>query len=238
MSDDATMPQQPDQTDLLLIAARAPDPGRTKTRLGATIGMARAAALYRAFLTDLAAQLAPGDAGYRLGWAFSPPDCDFAAIVAALTPGGDHAAALYVPQDGPDWSVRQRNLLQWGADHHYCRTVLVASDSPQLGRAAVAEAFARLREQDVVIGRVHDGGYYLIGLAGFHDVFSGVTMSTSTAADAVLARVSALGLRCGELPPTFDVDVEADLRALRDAFTADPTLAPATRRAMDDLDLW
>ena len=39
---------------LLLIAAREPVPGLTKTRLGATIGMARAAELYAAFLVDLA----------------------------------------------------------------------------------------------------------------------------------------------------------------------------------------
>ena len=44
---------------LLLIAAKEPVPGMAKTRLGATIGMARAAALYAAFLVDLAARFTP-----------------------------------------------------------------------------------------------------------------------------------------------------------------------------------
>jgi glycosyltransferase A (GT-A) superfamily protein (DUF2064 family) len=43
----------------LLIAAREPVPGTTKTRLGAAIGMARAATLYAAFLVDLAARFTP-----------------------------------------------------------------------------------------------------------------------------------------------------------------------------------
>ena len=44
---------------LLLIAAKEPVPGMAKTRLGATIGMERAAALYAAFLVDLAARFTP-----------------------------------------------------------------------------------------------------------------------------------------------------------------------------------
>ena len=38
----------PEHDELLLIAAREPVAGETKTRLGATIGMDRAAMLYRA----------------------------------------------------------------------------------------------------------------------------------------------------------------------------------------------
>jgi glycosyltransferase A (GT-A) superfamily protein (DUF2064 family) len=40
----------------LVIGAKEPVPGMVKTRLGRTIGDARAAALYRAFLADLAAR--------------------------------------------------------------------------------------------------------------------------------------------------------------------------------------
>ena len=46
-----------------MIAARDPVPGATKTRLGAAIGMERAATLYRAFLQDLAARLTPTPIG-------------------------------------------------------------------------------------------------------------------------------------------------------------------------------
>ena len=38
----------------LIIVARYPEPGKTKTRLAASIGAAATAELYHAFLTDLA----------------------------------------------------------------------------------------------------------------------------------------------------------------------------------------
>lgn len=237
---DATAVRAGDDEDLLLIAARAPVPGETKTRLGAAIGMAPAAALYRAFLVDLAVRFTPpaGGAPYRLGWAFSPPDADFAAILAGLAAGIDLAGSLFVPQAGADWGERQTNLLRWGSGRGFRRTVLVASDSPHLCSATIAAAFAALHAHDVVFGRVHDGGYYLIGVAGFHDVLSGVPMSTSSAADALAARADALGLQCAELAPTFDVDVVADLALLRDALAADAAAAPATTAALRALGLW
>ena len=81
--------------------------------------------------------------------------------------------------------MRQANILRWGFEHGYARTVLIGSDSPQLPRAVVRDAFATLVEHDVAMGRTHDGGYYLIGMRGCHDVLTGVPMSTATAADAL-----------------------------------------------------
>lgn len=227
------------EDDLLLIAARAPVPGETKTRLGATIGMERAATLYRAFLADLAARFTPpcGAATYRLGWAFTPASCDFAALIAGPNGSAGTGDSLFVPQHGADWGERQTNLLRWGADHGFRRTVLIASDSPHLSRAVVDDAFVALVDHDVALGRVHDGGYYLIGLRGFHDVLTGVPMSTASAADAVVMRSARLGLRVAELPATFDVDVVEDLDFLRSALTQDHGAAPTTAATMAALGL-
>ena len=226
----------PAQDNLLLIAAREPVAGETKTRLGATIGMERAARLYRAFLTDLAGRFVDGD-GYQFGWAVTP-DCErFRAAIKALCPAWANGDACYVQQHGEDWGIRQTNLLRWGAEHGYARTVLTASDSPQMARAEVARAFDLLADHDVVIGRVHDGGYYLIGVRGFHDVLTGVPMSTASAAEALVAQAGSLGLRVGEVCGTFDVDIESDLDLLIGLVRDQPEIAPATLRALHDLDL-
>ncbi len=233
----------PAASNLLLIAARAPVPGETKTRLGASVGMERAATLYRAFLTDLAARFHPASSGpdedgpdYDVGWAYTPAGLDFGAILADCgqpAPSG----VRFVPQVGEGWGARQANLLRWGHDQGYERTVLIASDSPHLPREVPAAAFAALAGRDVAIGRVLDGGYYLIGLRGCHDVFTGVPMSTADAAGALIARAVALGLRVAELPPTFDVDEEADLGRLWAALAPDGTAAPATWAALHRLGL-
>ena len=64
--------------NLLVFVAREPAPGLTKTRLGQTIGMERAAALYRAFLIDLddrfraAALDETSPEPFDLCWAYTP----------------------------------------------------------------------------------------------------------------------------------------------------------------------
>jgi glycosyltransferase A (GT-A) superfamily protein (DUF2064 family) len=119
----------------------------------------------------------------------------------------------------------------------YERTVLIASDSPHLSVAVVRRAFSTLHDHDLAIGRVHDGGYYLIGLSGFHDVLTGVPMSTAGAADALLDRARSLGLRVAELPSTFDVDEEPDLDILHAHLDPDGAPAPATWAALRALGL-
>jgi uncharacterized protein len=225
--------------NLLMIAARDPVPGATKTRLGAVIGMERAAALYRAFLHDLAARFTPpvsGPVAYDLAWTFSPPDCDFRVVLAAVT-GAAPDQVHYVPQAGDDWGTRQSNLLRWGHDHGYAHAVLIASDSPHLGVDVIQQAFAALQSHDVTIGRVHDGGYYSIGMRGHFELLAGVPMSTASAADDVVTRARALDLAVAELPPTFDVDEVDDLDRLIAALTPDGVAAPASWAALAELGL-
>ena len=223
--------------NLLLIAVREPVPGFTKTRLGHEIGMELAATLYRAFVSDLAARFTPpalaDDPPFDLGWAFTPAECDFAAVLAGLEhPPLPDPRVHFVSQYGPDWGVRQVNLLRAGHDAGYRRTVLTASDSPQMPLAVVLDAFRTLERHDVVLGRVTDGGYYLIGVHGPHDVLSGVPMSTADAADGVLQRATELGLGTAEVEPTFDIDVVDDLDQLRTLCESDPAMVPATARAL------
>ena len=216
---------------LLLIAAREPAPGMTKTRLGATIGMARAAELYAAFLVDLATRFTPcqdEDWGFDVGWAFTPADVDFACVLQRIGCNPPPPGVRFLAQHGDGWDQRQANILAWGHEHGYERTVLIGSDSPQLAFTVVNDALVALLDHDVAMGRTLDGGYYLIGMRGFHDVLRGVPMSTITAAEAVAARTEALGLRLAELPVTFDIDEERDLEHLRRALAPDGACAPAT----------
>ena len=225
---------------LLVIAAREPAPGMAKTRLGAIVGMARAAALYAAFLVDLATRFTPGqgeDWGFDLGWAFTPAEVDFAGVLQRIGCDPPPPAVRFVAQHGDGWDVRQTNILAWGHDQGYERTVLIGSDSPQLPFAIVRDAFAALVDHDVAMGRTLDGGYYLIGMRSFHDVLSGVPMSTVSAADALAARSSDLKLRLAELPVTFDIDEERDLEHLRLALAPDGACAPATWAALRRLGL-
>lgn len=62
-------------------------------------------------------------------------------------------------------------------------------------------------------------------------------MSTASAADQVIARAHALGLRVAELPPTFDVDEREDLNRLIAALEPDGKACLATWSALRALEL-
>jgi len=96
---------------------------------------------------------------------------------------------------------------------------------------------ALLVTHDVVLGRTYDGGYYLIGVRGDHDVLTGIPMSTTSAADALAARVLSDGLTLAETPTTFDIDEEPDLNHLRAALAPNGAAAPATWAALKRLGL-
>ena len=233
--------RQPARTrrGLFLFVARAPVAGTTKTRLGATIGMEAAARLYRAFLVDLAARFTPApgaDPGFDFGWAYTPGGLDFARVLVGIGCACPPPSVRFVPQAGEGLTARLENAFRWAAEQGYARTVIAATDSPHLPRSIAARSLAALDDHEVAVGRTADGGYYLIGLRGVPDVLSGAPLSTGTEADALVARAAELGLRVSELPPTFDVDTEADLDLLRAALAPDGATAPRTWAALLALD--
>ena len=215
-------------SDALYVIARAPRAGFAKTRLGRTIGHERAIVLYRAFLSDLAARFALSP--FSPGWYVTPPDAwpEISALI------GDSARVLF-QKDG-DLTERQRDLFAGSMSRGEHRTVLIASDSPHLSVEVVREAFRLLDRQDLVFGPTFDGGYYLIGMHGYHDVLRETPMSVGTELDGLIVRARLLGLSVGLLEPTFDVDVVEDLEHLRPLVLERPDLA-ATREALESVGL-
>jgi uncharacterized protein len=202
----------------LTIAAKAPLPGHVKTRLAARIGQEAAVELYRAFLADLATRFP--DASWYVdplrAWQRAYP--------------GTRALA----QPAGNWTERQRAFFRSAVDRGEERSVLVASDSPQLRSEVVEQAFALLDRHEVVLGPVADGGYYLIGMRGWHDVLAGVAMSSSSVRLEIEHAVRRLGLRLALLESTYDVDELEDLELLRlDAVERDDLCA--TRVALESI---
>jgi rSAM/selenodomain-associated transferase 1 len=227
--------------ETLYIAARAPRPRFTKTRLGRAIGYEQAAALYAAFLRDLAARFST--APFAVGWYVTP---EHAWTELRPLVGTSHSGlpTPVLDQGEGNWTDRQRTLFQGAAARGEERTVLIASDSPHLDVHVVVEAFARLESDDLVLGPTDDGGYYLIGMRGTPragraapwDALTGVRMSTGTVLDEIVTRACSLGLATSMLPATFDVDEVSDLDRLIPLTLARADLA-ATRQALGRLGL-
>jgi uncharacterized protein len=216
---------------VLYIAAKAPRPGNAKTRLGAAIGHEQACLLYQAFLQDLGARFQ--SAPFPVRW-YVDAEESWPAIAPLVGRQVDDGCALF--QGAGDWTKRQCALFQGAAARGEERTILIASDSPQITVVAIAQAFSLLDAHELVFGPVLDGGYWLIGMRGWHDVLAGIVMSNGNVLAAILARAEACGWSVALLEPTFDVDEPADLYHLSAELLARPDLR-ATRVALEALGL-
>jgi rSAM/selenodomain-associated transferase 1 len=209
----------------LVVMARYPQAGTTKTRLARAIGDEEAVHLYRAFLSDLAQRFATQTCD--LHWAYTPAEVDYQAFLATLAPSlVPHMRAF--PQQGADLGARLHQVFRWTYARGYRRTIVIGSDSPHLSFDIVAQARQALDEADVVLGPADDGGYYLIAMRRPHDVFRGIPMSTSLVTQLTFELARRQGLSVYTLEHVFDVDEVADLLRLAQLLQEDRSLAPAT----------
>jgi rSAM/selenodomain-associated transferase 1 len=219
------MPQK-----VLLVVAKQPAAGQTKTRLCPPLDGDTAAALYECFLRDTL-DLMRQVPDVQRTIAFLPTDAQ--GYFQALAPD-----MALTPQRGADLGERLAHLLAEAFDSGASQAVVMDSDSPSLPAAYLRQAFTELdRGCDVVLGPCDDGGYYLIGLRQPQPrLLREVRMSTPTVVAETLALAHALGLQTALLPPWYDVDTATELRRLRDELRAAPTsVCPVTRAILAEL---
>ena len=194
-------------SDALLVVAKQPAPGQTKTRLCPPLTPAQAAALYDCFLRDtLDTMRKVPDVGRVI--AFLPEEAQ--GYFNQLAPD-----MALVPQRGFSLGERLDNLLTEALANGAQRAVVMDSDSPTLPAAYLSQAFERLADSDVVLGPTRDGGYYLIGLKQPQPhLLRQVQMSTPNVLGDTLKLAEASGLAVSLLPGWYDVDTIADLRQL------------------------
>lgn len=216
----------------LVIMARYPRAGTTKTRLARSIGDQETVSLYKAFLTDLTEKFAGQMADLHL--AYTPPEVHYANFMESLAPSYVQHMRCF-PQQGADLGDRLLHAFQWMYESGYKRTIVIGSDSPHICRDIVASVRRALDDADVVLGPADDGGYYLIAMREPYDVFRGIPMSTSRVLQMTIELARSQGLKVFTLEPLFDVDELPDLLRLAQLLQADSSLAPVTAAQVTNL---
>jgi uncharacterized protein len=188
----------------LLVIAKQPAAGQTKTRLSRALGPAGAAQLYEGFLRDtLGIARAVADVTRLIYYA----PLESAPYFADMAPD-----FLLTPQRGAGLGERLDYVLTRYLNDGFQRVVVLDSDSPTLPPAYVAQAFHDLTDHEVVLGPCRDGGYYLIGLTRPQPrLLREVQMSQPNVLRDTLALAEQAGLRVSLLPAWYDVDTEAEL---------------------------
>ena len=186
----------------IVVFAKAPVPGRVKTRLIPALGAQGAARLAREMLEATVGEaLATGLAVELCG----EPD---AREWHEARPG------LALTAQGPG-ELGER--LARAAERVLAEepVLLIGGDCPELDRARLGAAADALEKHEAVIHPAHDGGYTLLGLRLFDaSVFEGIEWSTSVVAVQTIAKIRALGWSLDARATLRDVDEPADLPPL------------------------
>jgi rSAM/selenodomain-associated transferase 1 len=213
----------------LTIFARAPEPGRVKTRLVPAVGEQGAAALHAAFVDDVCA-LTRSLGARRVLAAAGPIDHPHLAALAA------REGIPLVGQGEGDLGARMDRAIGRALDEGARAAFILGSDSPALAPPLLGDAFALADAVDVVLGPADDGGYWTVGARRrVTELFTEMAWGTPAVLQATVDRL-ARGARSFALAGrAWDVDQPEDLARLADFLEVNPAAAPASREA---LKLW
>ncbi|HKD65934.1 MAG TPA: TIGR04282 family arsenosugar biosynthesis glycosyltransferase [Candidatus Binataceae bacterium] len=220
----------------LIVFAREPIPGRTKTRLIPLLGARGAARLADAFIVDALAKAARIE-GSRL-------------VIAAAAEGRAHTSKYFaalarrfgaelVDQGKGDLGRRMARVLEPYADPP--GGVLFGVDTPSLPASLIRESMRDLRHAPVVLGPAIDGGYYLLGVRGsLPDIFRAIAWGSAQVMDQTLRRLRHRRVRYRLGRWWYDIDRAADLEFLAADLTCNfvahrVSACPATAALISEL---
>ncbi|MBT8326952.1 MAG: TIGR04282 family arsenosugar biosynthesis glycosyltransferase [Bacteroidia bacterium] len=144
-----------ESTNLVIVFVKNIKMGKVKTRLAKTIGDEAAFQVYNKLvnITEQATEKLTIDRRIY----FSD------AIVDSKWPNDSKEV-----QRGKDLGERMLNAFIEGFNDGYKNIVLIGSDLPDISSVIIENAFAQLKNNDVVFGPAEDGGYYLVGMSKTH----------------------------------------------------------------------
>jgi hypothetical protein len=187
----------------LLVLAKAPVPGRVKTRLCPPCTPGQAARIAAAALGDTldSVTAAPAAARTLVADGDLPAPAGWNRVAQRGGPLGERLAHAYADTAVPGLAA-----------------MLVGMDTPQITAHLLTGAAGRLAAPgvDAVLGFAEDGGWWALGLRdpAHAEALREVPTSTARTGALTLAALSARGLRVVALPVLSDVDTAADARAV------------------------
>jgi len=214
----------------LLVVAKAPEPGRAKTRLAATVGDRVAAEIAAAALLDTLEAVAAAPVTAR---------------VVALTGNLDTAAGAaeirrrlesftVIPQRGNDFADRLANAHADASSVSGGNPVLqIGMDTPQVTAELLASCARRLLQAQAVLGMACDGGWWVLGLRVplVAECLRSVAMSQPDTGELTLTALRDNGIDVTLVDVLADVDMVDDVVGVRNACDPGSRFARVTQAA-------
>lgn len=194
----------------IIIFTRVPIPGRTKTRMMPQLSPKQCAKLHVCFLKDI------------------NKECEkcLADIFVCYTTEDDKQKRYlkevvgkqkgYFSQQGEHLGERMYRALKEVFAMGYEECILIGTDVPELRSGDLMRAFEVLKTQDVVFGKTHDGGYYLVGMKkARREAFGLDQYGHGSVLEETIKALSQAGITVGYTKKHWDMDTPSDLNEYR-----------------------
>jgi uncharacterized protein len=211
----------------LLVVAKAPEPGRAKTRLAAAVGDRVAAEIAAAALLDTLDAVAAAPVAARV--VALTGDLDRAASAAEIRQRLE--SFTVIAQRGDDFANRLANAHTDSADGY--PVLQIGMDTPQVTADLLTDCAARLLGTQSVLGPARDGGWWVLGLRtpAAAECLRDVPMSQSDTGTLTCRALQDRGIEVTPVEPLADIDVVDDVAVVRDACGPASRFARVTRAA-------
>lgn len=197
----------PRDETLLIQFAKAPVPGRVKTRMIPHLSAQQASELHAELFLWTARTLCKDKLGAVELWLAGDSEQAFTKSISAMDFDSHRT------QWGGDLGERMANAIADGLDR-YAKVIVVGSDCPSIDRAYLQGAIEALDNHQVVLGPAADGGYVLIGASVVcREIFSGIRWGSSTVFGETVEILTARTLSWQALSVLSDIDRPEDLPA-------------------------
>lgn len=179
--------------ETIVFFARTPEVGHGKTRLRSALSEEQIYRITRKLYNDLLETLTATGCRVVVHYDGKKPSLSLPCVPQKKADLGERMAS----------SIRSE--IQKGP------VILLGCDLLGVDGDLIEEGFRLLKDRDVVLAPAEDGGYGIVGMRRFVDVFSSITYSRPDVLEKTVEKAEAAGATVALLPTIRDIDYFEDL---------------------------
>ncbi len=192
------------QVTHLVIMTKFPEPGKVKTRLGASIGNEASCKLHRAMVQHLLDKTLPHLDSIQLRFHVAGgSDADVTEWLGS---------AHWQRQAEGDLGLKMQSAIEASFTEGVKKALIIGTDCPAITPAHIEATVRALDDHNVAFTPALDGGYVMAGVKAVHpEMYHDIEWSTDTVLEMSAKRLRTAGNSLKLFEALRDVDTESDL---------------------------
>ena len=181
---------------MIIFFTRTPELGQTKTRLSPYLNDEEILSISDRLIENQYQEIKNTGSDYKIYFSGKIPD--------------DIDKRYRIPQIGKDLGEKMGSAIKSELENRD-KAVLLGSDLIGLDSKMIKFCLDKLNDYDVVLVPTYDGGYGLVGMRKYYDIFSDIAYSNSEVLNNTIKKIEALGLSYYVTERILDIDEYIDL---------------------------